>query len=116
MVYVVADRLLRDTNSKLHHLLLLVACGKETLNCSLFRISNARVSFPFCTSFHVPQKRLDVFGRSKDAAYVGITLIAEADHYGTAAPSLLHSRLCNGKATAKPRGGYMLCSRLSAGR
>ena len=39
MVKVVADRLQRDAEQKLHHLLLFVACGQEVLNGLFFRIA-----------------------------------------------------------------------------
>src|SRR5260370_5349515 len=39
VVEVVADRLQRDTQQKLHHLFLFITCGEELLNGLLFRIA-----------------------------------------------------------------------------
>ena len=102
MVDVVADRLQGNAEKNFHHMVFPVTRGKELLNGLRFRIAAfadqfshqahesielgvwnghvvtnscvvmLRVSFPFCTSFRVPQKALDVFGRRKDEVFLDL--------------------------------------------
>src|SRR5215469_16872359 len=105
MMVLVAIKLKQEPRApRIHHLLLLVACGKEILNGSLFRIAaladnfhqghesielgvwdghvvtNSCVVMLVLASLSVPpsvshKKALDVFGRRKDAVYIAISLI-----------------------------------------